>query len=102
MPQGPEHRFNVFSILSRRDDEAHRQFRFLAELLNTSGSHCQYDKFLTAFLRQSQLLRDAAYTSCRFRVGEQGRARMAWKRVLTTWRLTWRIERARHYTATSR
>ena len=29
----------------------------------------------TITLRQSQLLRDAAYTSCRFRVGEQGRAR---------------------------
>lgn len=52
MPQGPEYRFNIFSILRPQDDEVHLHSRFLAELLDPSGAHCRDDKFLTAFLQQ--------------------------------------------------
>ena len=50
--QGPEYRFNVFSILRREDDEVYLHSRFLAELLDPDGAHCQGYRFLVAFLHQ--------------------------------------------------
>jgi len=50
--QGPEYRFNVFSILRREDDEVYLHSRFLAELLDPDGGHCQGHALLEAFLQQ--------------------------------------------------
>jgi hypothetical protein len=50
--QGPEYRFNVFSLLRSEDDEVHLHSRFLAELLDPDGDHCQDDKLLSAFLQR--------------------------------------------------
>ena len=49
---GPEYRFNIFTILRREDDEVYLHSRFLAELLDPDGDHCQGDALLDAFLRQ--------------------------------------------------
>ena len=50
--QGPEYRFNVFTILRREDDEVYLHSRFLAALLDPQGPHCQGDELLAAFLAQ--------------------------------------------------
>ena len=36
--QGPQYRFNVFTILRREDDEVRLHSRFLAELLDPAGA----------------------------------------------------------------
>src|ERR1019366_6297395 len=50
-------RFNVFQVLriERRETKLHS--RFLADLLNPRGYHCQEDYFLILFLNESYGLR---------------------------------------------
>lgn len=50
--QGPQYRFNIFTILRQEDDEVNLHSRFLAELLDPHGDHCQDCDLLAAFLRQ--------------------------------------------------
>lgn len=50
--QEPQYRFNIFTILRQEDDEVHLHSRFLAELLDPHGDHCQDCDLLEAFLHQ--------------------------------------------------
>jgi len=45
------YQFNVFSMLREPHDEVHLHSRFLAELLDPRGDHCQQDVFLRRFLQ---------------------------------------------------
>ena len=47
----PRYQFNVFAILREPHDEVNLHSRFIAELLDPNGSHCQGDAFLRLFLQ---------------------------------------------------
>lgn len=46
----PRYQFNLFSMLREPQDEVNLHSRFLAELLDPKGTHCQGDAFLRLFL----------------------------------------------------
>ena len=63
--QEPQYRFNIFSILRQEDDEVYLHSRFLAELLDPKGGHCQDHALLEAFLQQVGIEGFRGATSCR-------------------------------------
>ena len=68
--QGPEHRFNVFTILRRADDEVYLHSRFLAELLDPDGGHCHGHAFLEALLKRvgiTDFVTDNVSVRCEYR-----------------------------------
>lgn len=46
------YQFNIFSMLRQPQEEVHLHSRFLGELLDPRGDHCQGDAFLRLFLEQ--------------------------------------------------